>query len=272
MNSKLIRGITIPSYVQLVICACFWCGVGFGLFKVNEPLVLVLFTLVTVCSAVVILMAIMIDRFYLNNIHESLDNLDRLNNKLRTQRHEYLNEMQVVYGLLEIGEYEDARDYLKPIYDDIASVGKALKTSKPAVNALLQAKMELAKSKDIKFFIEVSSDISGVKLEQWDLCKILANIIDNAITALEGWNIQDKQVHVHITENVVNYIFTIYNNGPVIPKDKLPHIFKNGYTSKKEEGHGLGLGIVKSIVDSNKGTIDVESVTGKTSFVITLPK
>lgn len=234
--------------------------------------VYVLFAMLTVCSAWVILMAIMIDRFYLNNIHESLDNLDKLNNKLRAQRHEYLNEMQVVYGLLEIGEYEEARDYLKPIYADIASVGKALKTSKPAVNALLQAKMELAKTKGIKLFIEVSSDISGVKLEQWDLCKIIANIVDNGITALESWDIQDKQVHIQITENADSYIFSIYNNGPVIPKDKLPHIFKNGFTSKKEEGHGLGLGIVKSIVEGNKGTIEVESVPGKTSFVVKLPK
>ncbi|MBQ4284769.1 MAG: Spo0B domain-containing protein [Lachnospira sp.] len=268
----MIKRITIPSYVQLIICACFWGGMGFGVFKVNEAAVIVLFAMATVCSAVVILMAIMIDRLYLNNIRESLDNLDKLNNKLRAQRHEYLNEMQVVYGLLEIGEYEEAKDYLKPIYEDIASVGKALKTSKPAVNALLQAKMELAKSKNIKLFIEVSSDISGVKLEQWDLCKILANIIDNAITALESWDIQDKQIHVHITETQDNYVFTIYNNGPVIPKDKLPHIFKNGFTSKLEEGHGLGLGIVKSIVDANKGIIMVESVIGKTSFVINLPK
>ncbi len=268
----MIRRITMPSYIQLIICACFWGGVGFSLFDVKEPAVLVLFAMSTVCSAVVILMAIMIDRLYLSNIHESLDNLDKLNNKLRSQRHEYLNEMQVVYGLLEIGEYEEARKYLKPIYDDIASVGKALKTSKPAVNALLQAKMELAKSKNIKIFIEVSSDISGVRLEQWDLCKILANIIDNGITALECWDIEDKQIHIHITENSNNYIFTIFNNGPVIPKDKLPHIFKNGFTSKLEEGHGLGLGIVKSIVESNKGSIVVESVHGKTSFTIMLPK
>ncbi len=268
----MIRRITIPSYVQLIICAVFWGGFGFGVFEVKEPAVLILFAMGTVCSAIVILMAIMIDRFYLNSIHESLDNLDRLNNKLRTQRHEYLNEMQVVYGLLEIGEYEEARDYLKPIYEDIASVGKALKTSKPAVNALLQAKMELAKSKDIKLFIEVSSDISGVKLEQWDLCKILANIIDNGITALENWDIQDKQIHVHITETAKEYVFTIFNNGPVISKEKLPHIFKNGFTSKKEEGHGLGLGIVKNIVEGNKGSIVATSVPDKTSFTVTLPK
>ena len=66
--------------------------------------------------------------------------------------------MQVVYGLLELEEYEEAVKYLRPVYADIAKVGKALKTSKPAVNALLSSKMEKAEKQEIQLFVEVSSD------------------------------------------------------------------------------------------------------------------
>ena len=49
-------------------------------------------------------------------------------------------------------------------------------------------------------------------------------------------------------------------------------IFKNGYTSKKGEGHGFGLGIVKDIIIEASGNIEVESKENKTSFCVKLPK
>lgn len=273
MNEKLIKRIIIPSYIQFVICIAFWVCSGIGLIKTQKTLIFLMLVVLTFCCISIILTVIVIDRFYVMNIQENLENLEKLNLKLRTQRHEYLNEMQIVYGLLEIQEYEEAVKYLRPMYEDIAKVGKALKTARPAVNALLYSKSELAKSKNITMFIEISSDLAEIKLLQWDLCKILANIIDNAITVLEeDDNTKDKKIHVQISENSGEYIILIYNNGPVIPKEKLPQIFKRGYTSKKEEGHGLGLGIVKDIVDANGGVIEVSSRPEKTSFSVCIPK
>ena len=291
MNKKLLKRILWASYVEFVLILLFWITVGLRFIKIEQTVVYAAMALLTICGSVVVISAVMLDRFYFRNIQESLDNLEKLNMKLRSQRHEYLNEMQVVYGLLEIGEYEEAVNYLKPVYTDIAKVNKALKTAKPAVNALLQSKLEVAGSKGIEFFIEVSSTLENIKVEQWDLCKILGNIIDNAITALiadkahetpevaqvsgEGAspaNVKNKQIHVQISENQNSYVFVIYNNGPKIPADKINLIFKRGYTSKNEEGHGLGLSIVKDIVTDNKGTINVSSTYTKTAFEINIPK
>ena len=72
-----------------------------------------------------------------------MKNLENLNLKLRAQRHDYMNHLQVIYGLLELGEYEDAREYMEPVFKDITRVTRAMKTSQPAVNALLQAKISL---------------------------------------------------------------------------------------------------------------------------------
>lgn len=271
MNNRLIRRILLPSYIQFFLCFCFWVGVGIHAFPVLNKGLFILMALLMLCSIAIILSAVMLDRFYLNNIRESLKNLEELNLKLRAQRHEYLNEMQVVYGLLELGEYEDAAAYLKPVYTDIAKVSKALKTAKPAVNALLQAKMEAAFRQSVELYVEVSSDLSKIRLEQWDLCKILANLIDNALTAV-GSNAGERSVRVLIGENENAYLLEVYNNGPAIPKDQQELIFKKGYSSKKEEGHGLGLGIVKEIVTSAGGRISVSSNESKTAFCVVLPK
>lgn len=271
MTKKRIRRILIPGYMQFFLCILFWIGAGAGVFSVTHPGLYMLMAMLMLCSLMIILAAYMLDKFYLDNVRENFENLEKLNLKLRSERHEYLNEMQVVYGLLELGEYTEAADYLKPIYTEIARVSKALKTAKPAVNALLQSKMETAKERGIELFVEVSSNLSGIKMEQWDLCRILANLMDNAMTAVET-NTGEKQVHIQISETKAVWLFNVYNNGPVIPKDKQELIFKKGYSSKKEAGHGLGLGIVQEIVTAAKGEIHVSSREGKTAFEVVIPK
>lgn len=271
MNNRLIRRILIPGYIQFFLCITFWIGTGINAFSIKNAGLYGLMALLMFCSIIIILSAFMLDRFYLDNIRDSLLALEKLNMKLRAQRHEYLNEMQVVYGLLELDEFEEARAYLKPVYTDIAKVSKALKTAKPAVNALMQAKMEAAAKQGVELFVEVSSNLADIQMEQWDLCKVLANLIDNALAAVAG-NSGKKYVRVQIGENENAYLFGVYNNGPEIPREKQQLIFKKGYSSKKEEGHGLGLGIVKEIVTSAKGTVQVASHAEKTSFEVILPK
>jgi sensor histidine kinase regulating citrate/malate metabolism len=157
------------------------------------------------------------------------------------------------------------------VFKDIMKVSKALKTAQPAVNALLQAKMEAAEKKGIDLFLEIRSDLKEIPLEPWNLCKVLANIIDNSITALSEVE-KDKSIHIEIGEDYQNYIFLIRNNGPEIPENLLGEIFKQGFTTKNEGEHGMGLYIVSKIVREAGGTIQVASNSDKTSFSITIPK
>lgn len=77
-------------------------------------------------------------------LRENYVRIEGLNTELRAQRHDYLNHLQVVYGLMELEEYEELKRYLTPVFKDMLKTGKALKTSKPAINALLKAKMDEA--------------------------------------------------------------------------------------------------------------------------------
>ncbi len=201
----------------------------------------------------------------------SYRDLERLNSDLRAQRHDYLNHLQVVYGLMELEEYDELKTYLEPIYKGMMKTGKALKTKNPAVNALLRAKMEEAESKGIDFYVEVTSDLSGLKAEPWELCKVLANLMDNAITALEAIP-SEKKLRVDIGEDRDSYRFSVANNGPAIPEELQESIFREGFTTKKESGHGMGLSIVTQVLKTYKGTISLSSTEEETVFRIRIPK
>ncbi len=229
--------------------------------------------------AVIILAACMIaifcayrklNKHYLN-LQASYQNLEKLNISLRSQRHDYLNHLQVVYGLMQLEEYEELEKYLEPVYKDMQKTGKALKTSKPAINALLKAKMDAASAKGIDFYVEVKSDLKDLKMEDWELCKVISNIVDNAMTALEE-KAEDKKIMLDIIEDKQNYLFTIANNGPMIPVDLQPHIFRQGVTTKVEREHGMGLYIVMNVIKTYEGTIKMTSTEEETKFVVAFPK
>ena len=207
-----------------------------------------------------------------NALIETIDNLSRLNDKLRMDRHDYLNQLQVVYGLMELEEYDEMNSYLRKVYKELLKTGKAVKTSKPAINALLAAKSAEAEAGGIEFLIEVKSDLKNLNIEDWELCKVLSNLIDNAIKALEDSDIQEKKIRINITESQQQYIFSVENNGPEIPMEIRESIFKKGFTTKKEDGHGMGLAIVSEIVSKAKGKIVLKSDEEETIFTVSFGK
>lgn len=232
------------------------------------------------CFTVVVILALCIVLLWWSyrRLKESYDNLavshfnlERLNSELRSQRHDYLNHLQVVYGMMELEEYGELQRYLQPVYKGMLKTGKALKTSKPAINALLKAKMDEAEGKGIDFYIEVKSDLKELCVEDWELCKVLFNLLDNAMTALAGKE-GEKKILMDISEDKEFYRFSVINNGPEIPKHMQSEIFKQGITSKKGEGHGMGLFIVMNVLKSYGGEMKLLSEEGETEFSFVFPK
>ncbi|WP_238915291.1 Spo0B domain-containing protein [Clostridium sp. YIM B02555] len=206
-----------------------------------------------------------------NNLIDTLNYLEALNKTLRTQRHDYLNHIQVIYSLMELEEYDEALKYIEPVYKDIIRVSKALKTSKPAVNALLQAKLQVAEKNNIDMELEIKSDLQYLNIEPWEFCRIIGNIIDNAIFSLKE-KPDNKYILVEFSEDLENIRINISNNGNIIPKDIIDKIYDAGFTTKGNKGDGMGLAIVKEIVENFSGTISVISTIQRTSFEVVIPK
>ena len=189
-------------------------------------------------------------------LKNTLEQLENLNNTLRGQRHDFMNHLQVVYSLMEMEDYPDAREYIEKVFKDIQKVNKVLKTSNPAVNALLQAKILYAEKRGIKTKIVITSSLQDLKVPSWEFCRILGNIIDNAIYALQEIE-ENRVIQIELFEDLKLYGFSIKNNGPRIPEELIEKIFEAGVTTKGEKGEGMGLSIVKEILQEYGGDIKV---------------
>lgn len=268
---KTVKALLIINGLQFMAAFLLWLVIGTQILGQVTPAIYLTIGIMLISSFLTLMGLSIASRYQNDSYRESMANLENLNLKLRAQRHDYMNHLQVIYGLLELGEYEDAREYMAPVFKDIIKVTRVLKTSQPAVNALLQAKMESAEKKGIDMFVEVGTPLKEIPLEPWELCKVLSNLIDNGITALEEKE-GEKQLVVEIRQESENYCFRIRNNGPVIPKEQQALIFKQGFSTKKEEGHGTGLAIVSGIVKDAKGSINLVSDAEETCFEVRLPR
>ena len=194
--------------------------------------------------------------------------MDALNLKLRAQRHDFLNHLQVVYSLLEMGESNEAADYLETIYNQLKSVSKVLRTRVTAFNALLQVKNAACEEKGIALEMDIRSTLDGLTVPAWGLCCIIGNLMDNAMDAVGG--MRDGRIWLNVREDLHNFYFTVRNNGAPVPEELRQSIFEPG-VSTKGEGRGMGLSIVRQTLAEFGGTIALED-GGETAFTVTVPK
>ena len=202
-------------------------------------------------------------------LEEAYDQLGELNGTLRAQRHDFMNHLQVVYSLMELEEYGEASDYIERVYGDIRRVSRTLKTAHPAINALLAAKVSDCESRGIRVTLQIESAWTDLPVESWAMCRVLGNLIDNAMDALRA--VPEPALTIRLSESLHGYDFAVSNNGPMIPGSVVERIFQRGF-STKGEGRGMGLSIVRGIVTEAGGTLSVSSDERETAFTGSLPK
>ena len=103
------------------------------------------------------------------------------------------------------------------------------------------------------------------------LKQVWLNLLDNAIKFAK----KDSQLTVRIQSTGEVIIVDVENEGVEIKEEDRERIFHKFYQAEKtssKSGNGIGLSIVKHIVELHNGTVDVESVNGKTVFTVVLPK
>ncbi len=127
--------------------------------------------------------------------------------------------------------------------------------------------------------VKVSFDCRDVTItgDQDRLIQMLLNLVDNAIKYTSLKDTGEKKVKVSISKSDSHAIIKVSDTGPGMPQEALNRIFDRFYRvdkgrSRKMGGSGLGLSIVKTIVDRHNGEISVESELGVgTTFTVKLP-
>ena len=205
----------------------------------------------------------------LDDMDQTIEAQEDLNITLRAQRHDFLNHLQVVYSLIEMKEYKEANDYIERVYGSIASVGKVLRTANPAINALLQVKLAVCEKAGIQVKLDIRSAWKDLSIPGWEMCKVLGNLLDNAIDALQ--EVSDRRLTLTLTEDLKAFRFSVKNSGPMIPVKLQASIFQPGITTKAA-GHGMGLFIVRRTVQEWGGDIRLISDAKETEFSGFIPR
>jgi sensor histidine kinase regulating citrate/malate metabolism len=182
-----------------------------------------------------------------------------------------MNHLQVVYSLIEIGAFGEAQTYIEKEYESVEKVSGILKTGIPAVNAILQAKRQMCESRGITAVLDIRSTLAELPVPPWEFCRVLGNIIDNALHALREKD-GDKTLTVSIFEDLQFYRFRIANNGPAIAKEYRERIFEAGFSLRSENGDGMGLAICRRILSGFGGAITVQSDACETVFEGRVPR
>jgi signal transduction histidine kinase len=107
-------------------------------------------------------------------------------------------------------------------------------------------------------------------MDRTQLIRIITNLVKNAIQAIPDLQIE-KQIYIKVKKQNNAVLIQVIDNGSGIDAQNVPRIFEPKFTTKTS-GMGLGLGIIKNIIENYKGTITFESEIGiGTTFTVTLP-
>jgi len=203
--------------------------------------------------------------------------MQETNDLLRSQKHDFSNNLQVIWGMLSVGKFEKAKAYLMKYTSTLNIDEEELESIKPIDNTYLHTLFlnKCYKCKDMEIDIQYSVDpnISLDKFNSIDLIRIFGNLLDNAIYAVKTLDKQYREIAVDIYCDNNYYFFNISNKGPKIPDDLKEKIFEKGFTTKGNEGSGTGLYNVNQLTKKYRGKVWVESndYLG-TQFIISIPK
>ena len=181
----------------------------------------------------------------------------KADSEIRAIRHDMKNNIQVLMLLLEQGEHDKMREYLEEMGENLTSADISAHTGNTIADSIIAEKTAKAEALGLSF--ECSGRITDIEISPVDMCKMLANLLDNAIEAAsapELSEIEDSQKIIKLVFKKTDNFFMISVTNPCI---RAPQI-KDGkiVTSKKDsKNHGFGIHNIETAAAVYGGELNV---------------
>lgn len=208
------------------------------------------------------------DMTEVRQLAENLTGVNRYVDALRTQSHDFLNKLHVIYGLLQKGNYAALSDYLATLIGvrlkDHASITSGVKDA--VIAGFLSSKLAKARELGIQLDLEIEGvlhEISDPNLRN-GLVTVVGNLLDNGLEAMA--DVYEKKMTVAITLDDDFILIMIKDSGEGIDSSLMNQVFSRDF-STKGHGRGIGLFLVLLTVDSLGGTLEMDSTPGKGTMV-----
>jgi PAS domain S-box-containing protein len=160
---------------------------------------------------------------------------------------------KVVFALKSYARYDSSGEKI------LANITDGIETVLTLYNNQLKQGVEVVRN---------YTEVPSILCYPDELNQVWTNLVHNALQAM----VYKGVLRVDVTRDARNLLVSITDSGEGISPEIMPKIFEPFFTTKPAgEGSGLGLDIVRKIVEKHQGTIDVASIPGQTTFTICLP-
>ena len=221
---------------------------------------------------------ILSDKTEITRYAEELGGTRHMLSTLRANTHEFLNKLQVISGLLQMGRTAEAQRYIGTIaavHEHITGpVMKLIRNT--GIAALILGKASNMRELDIDFVLMSNSSLPEQSdyLSNTELVTLVGNLLENAIEATNVIPTDElRAVTLQITEDEKGLLIMVSDTGEGISQEDLARLYERGFSTKAAAGRGVGMNRIREIVDSHGGTIDVETEPGSgTTFTIIISR
>lgn len=198
-------------------------------------------------------------------VEQHFREVENMYKKMREWRHDYHNHMQALSAHLECGNIEEAKAFLQQINENLVTVDTVIKTGNTMVDAILNSKISLMRSRDISVNavarVPAELSVTGV-----DLCIMIGNLLDNAMEACERIEKDKRFARIYISTKS-NHLYMSFTNS----SGKKARTVAGEYISSKGRDHGIGISRVDSLVKKYGGYITRGSEDGGFTTEVILP-
>ncbi len=177
-----------------------------------------------------------------------------------------------------IGALTRSVENLERLVKNLSNLGKPLNKEMQlvALDCIIREMIDelvlegILKYVEIKYHFE--SKTPNIYIMPNYIKQVILNLCINSVHAMEGSIEKRLTICCGLQPDGEFIYFSISDTGCGIPNDRLNKIFEPFYTTKEEKGTGLGLWVIKSIIENHGGSVTVESVVGlSTTFKLYLP-
>lgn len=186
---------------------------------------------------------------------QSLEEMEKANQTIKNFKHDIKNHIMCIELMLKDKDYNEINRYLSGLSQSMSTSYSFVKSGNKIVDAVLNSKLTYARARQIQMNIEANLSIE-IGIEDFELCALLSNLVDNALEASEKVNEPEINIMIKIVKKylVISITNRLSDNFVINP---------NFVTTKKDkENHGIGMSVIKSIVSHYEGNVSFSVENG----------